>query len=300
MKTPLAVAAFFICAGAYAGEQSTLSSLRHEAGKPSAAIPSAQATVTDDKKAEILSKLFPKLEDKAVVSAPAAKTSGNKANVSVAVADIDLKSILNVYSLTDTTFTSASGKVVHVSMNKVSNCPDGAASCDMSKKFAVVLRAGEGPIVGANAYEVANYGIFVSGKRDINIDGTPYTVRLNIDSLDEKKFLESSIEIKQGRKVVFDRKLADVVASMRKRAKIINLSKQYMFFVANDLVHGQGNAIGAKKTASYVFIPNNDQEFQDYMAIPNTTVTKAGVSFPTWQPGFNFRVTDDGHFIIYR
>lgn len=298
MKTPLAIAALFICAGAYAGDQSSLSSLKQEAGKQSIGVPVAQATAAEDKKAELLSKFFPKLPATPASSAPS--VSSNKGMPAAPVADIDLKSILNVYSMTDTTFTSASGKVVHVSMNKVSNCPDGASSCDMSKKFAVVLRPGNGPVIGANAYEVANYGIFVSGKRNISIDGTAYTVRLNIASLDETKFLESSIEIKQGKQVVFNQKLSAVVNSMRKHAKILNMNKQYMFFVANDLVHGQNNNITAKGTASYIFIPNNDQEFQDYVAIPNTSITKAGVSFPNWVKGYNFRVTDDGHLIIYR
>jgi hypothetical protein len=211
-----------------------------------------------------------------------------------ALYSIYLKSITNVYLKPDATFTTGKGTKVHVSATKASNCPDGGSSCEDKEKLFVVLTTDKNETLFVRGMEILNWGP-ISGSRTVIIDGEKHVVKLYANTSTPAN---SKLQIKGPSGMVFNATVQQVGDAMAGKCVDMELSKAYKLAYGNEVVQGPN---GAKFTSKMLvlMLPFPVTDISSFTVINAADITPDGVTFPSFEPGFGFRL-DNGTLEIYK
>jgi antitoxin component HigA of HigAB toxin-antitoxin module len=211
------------------------------------------------------------------------------------VASIDLEPIKNVYLKSDVSFTTGAGTKVHLTSYVASNCPDGGTSCATKDKIFLVLTTDRNENYFVRAIEIVNWGIFMHGSKTVAIDGEKYVLKAyaNVSAPDNSK-----IEIKGPRGVALISSLQQVADAQARKGTEVNLSKTYKLLYGSEILQGpQGVRFGPSMQVVLIQFPVTDKS--DTKIFNVSELTPSGVSFPSFESGYSFRL-ENGILGIYK
>jgi len=208
---------------------------------------------------------------------------------------IKLDSIKNAYLKPDITFTTGAGTKVHISGTKASNCPDGGTSCKDKEKFFLVLTTDKNESYFVRAMEIINWGFLMSGSKAVTIDGEKYVLKVYANASTPEN---SRLEIKGPRGVALNSDLKAVGDGVASKGVDVRLGRAYKLAYGNEIVQGPQ---GAKFTSKMLIlmIPFPVVEGAAYSIFNASDIKPAGVSFPSFEKGYGFRL-EGGLLEIYR
>jgi len=217
------------------------------------------------------------------------------------VARLDLGKDMDKYLITDLVFRTRGGKAFHIAANRVGNCADGSSSCGEENKYYIIFTTDQGEMYSANAYQIANYSVFKSGKKDIAFDkgAAAYTVRLRLTGMDAAAVRDGSLEISFGRQVLFTATINQIIAALTKEGVPARLDKDYMAFLGRDLLQTPGQDCYFGKTASLNMIPADSQDAGGITTLALSGITAAGVVYAPFK-GYAFRQIPGRAVEIYK
>lgn len=207
----------------------------------------------------------------------------------------NLEAIKNAYLKPAIFFTTGAGTKVHISGSKASNCPNGGTSCKDSDKFFLVLTTSRKETYFVRAMDIVNYGILMSGSKTVTIDGEKYVVKAYAKPSAPET---SKVEIKGPRGVALNSTLKDIGDGVASMGLDVKLGKTYKLAYGNEIVQGPQ---GAKFTDKMLvlMIPFPVVDASSYYIFPASDITPAGVTFPTFEKGFGFKL-QGGVLDIYK
>lgn len=206
-----------------------------------------------------------------------------------------LDTIMNLYLKPAVSFTTGKGTRVYVSGTKAANCPDGGNSCKDKEKFFLVLTTGRNESFFVRAMDILNWGFFMKGSRTVTIDGEKYVVKVYAKASDAA---QSKLEIKGPRGVALSTTLQKVGDAVAARGVDVKLGKNYKLAYGNEIVQGPQ---GGKFTRNMLvlLIPYPVVDASTYYIFKTSDIRPAGVSFPSFEKGYGFRL-ENGVLEIYR
>ncbi|MDO8805183.1 MAG: hypothetical protein Q7R35_12195 [Elusimicrobiota bacterium] len=208
---------------------------------------------------------------------------------------VKLESIRNAYLKPAITFTTGAGTKVHISGTKASNCPDGGNTCADKEKFFLVLTTDKNESYFVRAMEIINWGIFMSGSKTVTIDGEKYVVKVYANASTPEN---SKLEVKGPRGVVLTSSLKAVGDGVAAKGLDVKLGKAYKLAYGNEIVQGKQ---GAKFTDKMLLlmIPFPVVDASSYFIFNASDIKATGVTFPSFEQGYGFRL-ENGLLDIYR
>jgi hypothetical protein len=226
--------------------------------------------------------------------AEAAPRSGLK-GVEDVVFSVELAPLKNVYLKPATSFTTGAGTKVHISGTKASNCPDGGNGCKDKEKFFLVLTTAKGESFFVRAMDIINWGIFMSGSKTVTIDGEKYVVKVLANASTPEN---SKLEIKGPRGVAFSQDLKAIGDALAAKGVDVKLGKSYKLAYGNEIVQGPQGAKFTEKML-VLMIPFPVVDASTYYIFSTSDIKPAGVTFPSFEKGFGFKLLN-GKLDIYR
>ncbi|MDD5629662.1 MAG: hypothetical protein PHU21_11395 [Elusimicrobia bacterium] len=246
----------------------------------------------------VLPDLFPRLQP---MPPPAPVPGMRLKSAGPVVARLDLTKDMDRYLATSLSFRTRSGKSWRVSVNRVENCADGSNRCGEQDRYFVLFTSEQGEMASANVYQIADYSIFKSGKKDIAFDrdGAVYTVKLRLSGLSPQAVRGSRLEITCSRQAVFSATVDQVIGALSQRAAPAAMAKTYMAFLGRDLYQTPARDAYAGQTASLKLIPAGAQDVSELYSLPLSGITAGGVVYSSF-PGYAFRRAAGPSVEIYR
>ncbi len=212
-----------------------------------------------------------------------------------AAASINLESIKNAYLKPDVFFTTGAGKKVYVSTYKASNCPNGGGSCATKDRIFLVLTTENNESYFVPAMAILNWGILMHGSRTVTIDGEAYVVKAyaNVSSPESSK-----LEIKGPRGVALSSTLQKVADAVAQKSTDVQLSLPYKLAYGSEIVQGpEGARFGPKLMVLLIQFPVVERGSSYTFSV--SEINSAGVSFPSFETGYGFRLAG-GALEIYK
>lgn len=208
---------------------------------------------------------------------------------------LKLETIKNAYLKPAITFATGKGTKVHISGTKASNCPNGGNSCADKEKFFLVLTTDRNESYFVRAMDIVNWGIFMSGSKTVTIDGEKYVVKVYANASTPEN---SKLEIKGPRGVALNSTLKQVGDGVASKGVDVKLGKAYKLAYGNEIVQGPQ---GAKFTDKMllIMIPFPVVDANAYYIFNASDIKPAGVTFPSFENGYGFRL-EGGVLDIYR
>ncbi|MFA5162475.1 MAG: hypothetical protein WC421_09535 [Elusimicrobiales bacterium] len=207
------------------------------------------------------------------------------------VARIKYPPLRDVHLTPSIGFTAAKKTEVYVSGAGASNCVSSAHNCDGVNKYYVIFNT-SGRIFGANAYHLAT-----SGSKDILFPGEtePCTVSIQPDIFTPAN---SIVDVTQNGSSLFRATAKQVGEAVSAKGTQLTLSQKYVLFYGTDLLEDQYLDVhfAGKDKTSFIFVPAADAMKNYFM--PESAVTREGVTFQGFESGYIFRKTADGYLEI--
>ncbi|HCC48732.1 MAG TPA: hypothetical protein DEQ38_11545 [Elusimicrobia bacterium] len=202
------------------------------------------------------------------------------------VFSIDLATIRNAYLKPSVSFTTGKGTKVHVSGSKASNCPDGGNGCADKDKFFLVLTTSRNESYFVRGTEIINWGIFMSGSKTVTIDGEKFVVKIKANASTPEN---SMLEVKGPRGVALNTSLKSVGDGVAAKGVDVKLAKNYKLAYGNEIVQGPQ---GAKFTDKMLvlLIPFPVVDATSYFIFKTADIKPSGVTFPSFEKGFGFKL----------
>ena len=199
---------------------------------------------------------------------------------------LKLETIKNAYLKPAITFTTGKGTKVHISGTKASNCPNGGNSCADKDKFFLVLTTDRNESYFVRAMDIVNWGIFMSGSKAVTIDGEKYVVKVYANASTPEL---SKLEVKGPRGVALNSTLKQVGDGVASKGVDVKLGKAYKLAYGNEIVQGPQ---GAKFTDKMLLlmIPFPVVDANSYYIFNASDIKPAGVTFPSFEQGYSFRL----------
>jgi len=207
----------------------------------------------------------------------------------------ELAPLKNVYLKPAVTFTTGAGTKVHVSGTKAANCPNGGNSCADKEKFFLVLTTSKDQSFFVRAMDVVNWGIFMSGSKTVTIDGEKYVIKAYANASTPEN---SKVEIKGPRGVALNSTLKAIGDAVAAKGADVKLGKAYKLAYGNEIVQGPQGARFTEKML-VLMIPFPVADASSYYIFPAADIKPAGVTFPTFEQGYGFKL-QNGKLDIYR
>ncbi len=231
------------------------------------------------------------------VSPEAAELGAEKGlkGVSDVVFSIDLDTVKNAYLKPNVSFTTGQGTKVHVSGSKASNCPNGGNSCADKDKFFLVLTTSRNESYFVRGTEIINWGIFMSGSKTVVIDGEKFVVKIKANASTPEN---SMLEIKGPRGMALNTSLKSVGDGVAAKGVDVRLGKNYKLAYGNEIVQGPQGARFTDKTL-VLLIPFPVVDATSYFIFKTEDIKPAGVTFPSFEKGYGFKL-NGGKLDIYR
>ncbi len=207
----------------------------------------------------------------------------------------DLGPIKNAYLKPRISFLTGRGTRVYVSGTKAANCPDGGNSCKDKEKFFLVLTTERNESYFVRAMEILNWGLFMSGSKTVSVDGENYVVKVYANASDPAN---SKLEITGPRGAALSSSLKAVGDAVADKGVDVKLGKSYKLAYGNEIVQGPQ---GAKFTSRMLLLlmPFPVVDASSYYIFNASDIRPSGVSFPSFEKGFGFRL-EGTKFSIYR
>ncbi|MBI4676655.1 MAG: hypothetical protein HY748_03655 [Elusimicrobia bacterium] len=218
------------------------------------------------------------------------------------IARFELKTLLDSQLETDVAFKLADGLTVRVAGTKVGNCSDGGTDCNEMFKYFFLFRADAGELLGASAFDIANFAMVKRGSKDLKFANDPaaYTARLFVKSLDRDSVVKTAtLEIAKNKAVVLKFPVTQMLDSMKSRGRPVRLHKEFLLFYGRDLLQNSKKDVypDPKEGTTFVLMAKDNQD--EYYPIPASSINATGVTFPAMAPGYVFRAAG-GFLEIYR
>ncbi len=220
---------------------------------------------------------------------------GSSKGLSDTVFSIDLNTIKNAYLRPNVTFTTGAGTKVHVSGSKASNCPDGGNSCADKDKFFLVLTTSRNESFFVRGMEIINWGIFMSGSKTVTIDGEKFVVKIKANASTPEN---SILEIKGPRGTALNVSLKAVGDGVAAKGVDVRLGRNYKLAYGNEIVQGPQGARFTDRML-VLMIPFPVVDATSYYIFQTSDIKPAGVTFPSFERGYGFRL-EGTKFDIYR
>ncbi len=203
-----------------------------------------------------------------------------------AVVSIKLEPIRNAYLKPAIIFTTGKGTKVYISGTKAANCPDGGSSCEEKEKFFLVLTTARDESYFVRGNDIINWGIFYSGSKTVTIDGEKYVVKILADATSPE---ESVLEVKAPRGVALSVTLKKIGEAVAARGADVRLGRSYKLAYGNEIVQGPG---GAKFTSKLLLLmlPFPVVDATTYFIFNTADIKPSGVTFPSFERGYSFRL----------
>lgn len=211
------------------------------------------------------------------------------------VLSIKLDTIRNAYLKPAITFATGAGTKVHISGTKASNCPDGGNDCADKEKFFLVLTTDRNESYFVRAMDIVNWGIFMSGSKTVTIDGEKYVVKVYANASTPEN---SRLEVKGPRGVALNATLKQIGDGVAAKGVDVKLGKAYKLAYGNEIVQGPQGAKFTQKML-VLMIPFPVVDANSYYIFNASDIKPSGVSFPSFERGFGFRL-EGGVLDIYR
>lgn len=211
------------------------------------------------------------------------------------VFSIDLATIRNAYLKPSVSFKTAAGTQVHVSGSKASNCPDGGNSCADKEKFFLVLTTSRNESYFVRAMDIVNWGFLYSGSKTVTIDGEKFVVKVYANASTPEN---SKLEVKGPRGVVLNSTLKAVGDGVAAKGVDVRLGKNYKLAYGNEIVQGPQGARFTDKML-VLMIPFPVVDASSYFIFQANDIKPAGVTFPSFEKGFGFKL-EGTQFDIYK
>ncbi len=224
-----------------------------------------------------------------------ADTAKGLKGVADVVFSAELAPLKNVYLKPAVTFTTGAGTKVHVSGTKAANCPDGGNSCADKEKFFLVLTTDKGQSFFVRAMEIINWGFLYSGSKTVTIDGEKYVVKVFANASTPEN---SKLEVKGPRGVALNSDLKKIGDAVAAKGLDVKLGKAYKLAYGNEIVQGPQGARFTDKML-VLMIPFPVVDASSYYIFPTADIKPAGVTFPTFEQGYGFKL-QNGKLDIYR
>lgn len=220
-----------------------------------------------------------------VMAGGKAVTDVSEGNRGPIVYSIELEPIRNGFLYSGVTFKTSKGTAVHLSGHKATDCPKGGTDCAMKEKIFLVLTTQRGESYLIRGMDVANFSIFMSGSKTIEIDGEKFTVKLHASV---SKPETSRIEVtSNGRKVLSVTAVA-MGDALAKKGVAVKLSRDYKLAYGNELVQAGGARFTDKKLV--LLIPFPMQDANSYFLLNASDMKPSGVLYPEIDAKFGFRI----------
>lgn len=223
--------------------------------------------------------------------------SGAKSSISAGeiLYTIKLEEIKNAYLKSGITFTTTKGAAVHVSGTKANNCPDGGNKCAEKDKYFLSLTTEKGETYLVRAMEIANFSIFMSGSKNVVIDGETYTLKAYAKLSAPEN---SALEIKRNGQLVFKKTAKEVADAIAAKSLDVKLSRLYNLAYGNEILQGPGGVRFTEKMYIAMVPPD---EPQSYYMIDVSKISSGGVTLPEMEKvSFGFRLLEGMALEIYR
>ncbi|MBI4350664.1 MAG: hypothetical protein HY550_04440 [Elusimicrobia bacterium] len=208
---------------------------------------------------------------------------------------IKLDTIRNAYLKPAIAFTTGAGTKVHISGTKASNCPDGGNSCADKEKFFLVLTTAGNESYFVRAMDIVNWSIFMSGSKTVTIDGEKYVVKVHANASTPEN---SKLEIKGPRGVALSVTLKQVGDGVAAKGVDVKLGKAYKLAYGNEIVQGPQGAKFTEKML-LLMIPFPVVDANSYYIFNASEIRPSGVTFPSFEQGYGFRL-EEGLLDIYK
>lgn len=212
-------------------------------------------------------------------------TKGFK-GVNDTVFSIDLATVRNAYLKPNVTFTTGKGTKVHVSGSKASNCPNGGNSCADKEKFFLVLTTSRNESFFVRGMDIINWGIFMSGSKTVTIDGEKFVVKIKANASTPEN---STLEIKGPRGTALNVSLKSVGDGVAAKGVDVKLAKNYKLAYGNEIVQGPQGARFSDKML-VLLIPFPVVDATSYYIFKTDDIKPAGVTFPSFEKGYGFKL----------
>lgn len=197
-------------------------------------------------------------------------------SIKAAVYTLQLETVRNDYLKPENaSFTTGRGTRVYVGLAKASNCTDGGTDCEGKDKAVIVITAVNGPTFLIRGMDIANWSIFMSGHRDVTIDGEKYRVKLHANATSPAS---SRIEVKgpgnRGLNITMQQ-LADGLVA---KSQPVRLSRNYKLAYGNQVVQDGGRARFSNKTEIIMYpVPMTDDH--EHHVIKTEAISPSGTRF---------------------
>jgi len=211
------------------------------------------------------------------------------------VFSINLETVKNAYLKPNVSFTTGQGTKVHVSGSKASNCPNGGNSCADKDKFFLVLTTSRNESYFVRGTEIINWGILYSGSKTVTIDGEKFVVKIKANASTPEN---SMLEIKGPRGMALNTSLKSVGDGVASKGVDVKLGKNYKLAYGNEIVQGPQGARFTDKTL-VLLIPFPVVDATSYYIFKTEDIKPAGVTFPSFEKGYGFKL-NGGKLDIYR
>ncbi len=213
-------------------------------------------------------------------------TKGMKGLERESILTLKLETIRNAYLKPAITFTTGKGTKVHVSGTKASNCPNGGNSCADKDKFFLVLTTDRNESYFVRAMDIVNWGIFMSGSKTVIIDGEKYVVKAYANASTPEN---SKLEVKGPRGVALNSTLKQVGDGVASMGVDVKLGKAYKLAYGNEMVQGPQGAKFTNKML-LLMIPFPVVDANSYFIFNASDIKPTGVTFPSFEQGYSFRL----------
>jgi hypothetical protein len=211
---------------------------------------------------------------------------GSEKGLADTVFSIDLATVRNAYLKPSVAFTTGAGTKVHVSGSKASNCPNGGNSCADKDKFFLVLTTSRNESYFVRGTEIINWGIFMSGSKTVTIDGEKYVVKIKANASTPEN---SMLEIKGPRGTALSVSLKSVGDGVAAKGVDVKLAKHYKLAYGNEIMQGPQGARFTDKML-VLLIPFPVVDATSYYIFPVSDIKPSGVTFPSFEKGFGFKL----------
>ncbi len=209
---------------------------------------------------------------------------------------LKIEEILNRYLYSDLKFKTANGAVIHLSGNKSSNCPGGAAKCDDKEKIFIILTSAGGESRFIRVMDVANYGIVMHGSKTVDINGEQFTIKVYVNPGSPEN---SRIEIKSGNNKVLESTLMNLSEIVASKGADVKLSRAYKLVYGNEvLAQGKSDAKFTDKRRVILMPFPVEMGAKSYL-LESSDITPSGVTYPELDRTVGFKLVN-GVLNIFR
>lgn len=223
---------------------------------------------------------------------PKEKPISKSIETSKTLYNFNLNEILDKYLRTNIAFKTGKGTMVMLSVSKASNCPDGSNDCKDSDKFLLAFTYLDKTSF-IKIKDIINLGLFMSGSKNIVIDGETYNAKVNASIMDVNS---SQIIIKGPKGIVLDKKLGEMLDVFGSFGVKIVLNKEYRVVYGRKILCNSGVCDFSKDKMAFIMeypVGKNSS----YYSIDEKNYNGKSIYFESIGKDFSFKLTD-GNLVI--